>query len=345
MRLNIQSKMALYLASFVLGIWFLYLVRHTLTPFVLAMVFAYLFNPLINFFNRRFRLPRSLSIFVVYIILIGSFIFSLSLLTRTIITESESIRNSFETYISSIQKDVKQLPDWIQPYITDYIDYFNNNRLFGNIVFSPFPFVTKAFIGIVNFFIFLFSAFFFLKDGGKMVEKLVNVLPRRNRDEILQLFKRINDILGSYLRGQLILIASMVIMLFASFSILGVKYALTIALFSAVFEIVPFIGPLTAGVIGTFFIMISGSPINFYLTPVQIAIVSAAIYYVSRQIQDYLIAPYVIGKVTKLHPLVILFSVLAGEQIYGIIGLLLAIPIAASLKVIYGFLLEKVNNK
>ena len=164
-------------------------------------------------------------------------------------------------------------------------------------------------------------------------------------DDPVSVLKRINDVLSSYLRGQLILIGSMVVMLFISFSILGVKYALTISLFSAVFEIVPFIGPVAAGAIGTFIIVISGGQINFYLSPAQVAIIVITIYYVSRQIQDYLLAPYVIGKATKLHPLIILFSVLAGERIYGIMGVLLAVPVAASIKIVYEFIFDKINNK
>lgn len=317
--------------------------RHILTPFIVAMIFAYLFNPLINFFSNKFRVPRTLSILLVYILLIISGIFTVLLLSRLIIRESASISKSISSSVESLRENSQSLPEWVQPYVTDYLDFASSGPFLPGRV-SPFPLFTRAFTGVLNVFIFLFSAFFFLKDNRKMRDRFVSAIPAEHRDDAALLIRKINIVLSSYLRGQIILIAAMVIMLYGSFLALGIKFALTLAVISALFEIVPLIGPVASAILGTFIIVITGGVGNFYLSPIQTIAVVVGIYYVSRQIQDYLIQPFVVGRATRLHPLLILFSVLTGQHLYGILGIILAVPVAATLKIIYEFVLGKIRQ-
>lgn len=344
MTLNFRLRNIFYVTSLVLSVWFLYLVRSILTPFILAIIFAYIFNPLISLSEKKLRFPRTISILIVYIILIGSAIFIVDLFTRSIFGEFVSITTNFNNFLTSIKTELNTLPEWLSPYVADYIDFFSKNQPFGKSP-SPIPLFSRAFFGVVNFFVFLFSSFFFLKDGGKMIDRLLLLVPSEYRVDASILLKRINNVLSKYLRGQMILIASMIIMLFLSFHFLGVKYALSISIFSSLFEIVPIIGPIAAGIVGTFIIIISGGITAFEVNQLQTVLIVAIVYLVSRYLQDYLILPYVIGKVTKLHPLIILFSVLAGERIYGVIGVLLAVPTAATIKIVFGFILDKINEK
>lgn len=344
MNVTIRLRNIFYAVTIILVIWFLLQVHQILTPFIIAMMFAYIFNPLINFFSNKIKIPRTLSILLVYIILIASVIATVSLITQSIVRESVSIRNNLESFFSNARHDLAYSPNWIKPFFQDFADYFSRNPLASAVASSPFPFFTKAFSGILTFFAFLFAAFFFLKDYKKMLEKIVSLAPLEYRGDFEILIKRINNVLSSYLRGQIILIISMIVMLLICFYILGIKYMMTIAVFSAVFEIVPILGPIVAGVLGTFVIVATGGIQNFEFDTITAILIIAAIYYVSRQIQDYLIAPFVIGKATKLHPLIILFSVFAGEHIGGILGVLLAVPIAASIKISYQFITERIRG-
>jgi len=132
--------------------------------------------------------------------------------------------------------------------------------------------------------------------------------------------------------------------LFVALSIFGVRFALIMAIFSGFAEIVPLIGPIVAGAVAMLVVFVTGNN-NFSLQPSTAALVVAAIYFVVRQFQDYFVTPHVMGKIAKLHPIVILFAVLAGEHTAGILGLILAVPIAAILKIFLEFFLEKVNNR
>ncbi|MCL6096184.1 MAG: AI-2E family transporter, partial [Patescibacteria group bacterium] len=149
---------------------------------------------------------------------------------------------------------------------------------------------------------------------------------------------------GSYLRGQVFLVLLVSLVLFIALSILGVKFALILAIFSGLAEIVPIIGPIVAASLAAIVAFIGGTS-NFSLAPLQTAIAVVVIYTVVRQLQDYLVNPYIMGKITKLHPLVILFAVLAGEHTAGILGLILAVPIAGVLRIFLEFSLDKINGK
>lgn len=345
MNININLRTIFYIATGILIVWLLFLNRTILTPFILAMIFAYIFTPLINLFYKRLRIPRIVSIILVYILLIGSAILVTDLITRAVIKDFLGLRSNFDGFVMSLQRDINTLPDIVRPYVQDYIDYYAGNNVVEKTPISPLPLFSRAFFGILSLFIFLFSSFFFLKDGHKMIDRLLSIFPEKNRKEISDVLIDINKALANYLRGQMVLIASMIIMLGVSFNILGVKYALTISILSSIFEIVPIIGPIVAGVIGTFIIVISGGVMHFQLNMLQTAVIVALIYLVSRYLQDYLITPFVIGKATKLHPLIILFSVIVGQHLYGVLGVILAVPVAATVKIVYEFLLDKVNKK
>jgi predicted PurR-regulated permease PerM len=134
------------------------------------------------------------------------------------------------------------------------------------------------------------------------------------------------------------------LVLFICLTIIGVKFALILAIFSGFAEIVPIIGPIFATAVAAIVAYMGGTS-NFGLDPFRTALVVIAVYFVVRQIQDYLINPYIMGKITKLHPLIILFAVLAGEHTAGILGLLIAVPLAGVIKIIFEYSLDVITDK
>lgn len=342
--MSIGPRNFFVLIILLLTLWFLYLQRGILTPFILALIFAYILDPLITYFSKYLKFPRTISIILVYLILIFSVGFISYIFTKSILGESQNIQKTIISALPSITKVYNSLPSWTKPLLGSF-NVVSSEQVSKLLAFSPFPFVSGAFFGIINFFIFLFAAFFFLKDGKRMVERGLLLVPNENRVEITILLRRINSVLGGYLRGQLILILTMTIMLFVVLNLLGAKNALTIALFTGIFEIIPFLGPIITTAFSVFLITISGGYSALHLNLIQTVILTVVVFYVARLIQDYFIAPYIIGRITKLHPLVILFSVLAGQYLYGILGVLLAVPIAATIKIVLAYVSDKVNTR
>jgi predicted PurR-regulated permease PerM len=322
--------------------WFLYLERAILTPFIAAAIFAYIFNPIVNFFSRHLKLPRALSVLIIYLAIVFIVAMAGLAFSGRIVEESMELKQEAATITKTAKNQINNLPDWLKPTVNDTLTSFEK----GTFISYPkvISFVPQAFSRILSFIIFLFAAFYFLKEGRNMFDKMLNFVPNDYKVEVDILIRKINSVLGGYLRGQIFLIFFVALALFISLTILGVKFALILAVFSGFAEIVPIIGPIVAASVAALAAFIGGGS-NFGLAPLQMALAVVVVYAVVRQIQDYLINPYVMGKITKLHPLIILFAVIAGQHIAGIVGLILAVPIAGVIKIIFEYSLDKINSE
>jgi predicted PurR-regulated permease PerM len=340
--MTLRLRSAFLIATGVLVLWFLYLERAILTPFILAAIFAYIFNPLVNFFSHRLKLPRTLSVLIIYLVIISIIISSGIALSKRVMEESSELGKQVTAITQTAKTQISSLPDWLKPTIDDALKTFESTKTFSySSVFSVFP---KAFSGILSLIIFLFAAFYFLKQGRGMSDRALNFVPNDYKVEVDILIRRINAILGGYLRGQLFLVFFVSLVLFIFLMILGVKFALILAVFSGFAEIVPIIGPIVAVTVAASVAFLGGTA-NFGLSPIQLAIWIIIIYTVVRQVQDYFVTPHVMGRITQLHPLIILFAVIAGGHTAGIIGLVLAVPIAAVVKIIFEYSLNKINDR
>lgn len=339
--MTMRLRTAFLISLGFLLLWFFYLEREILTPFVLAGIFAYVFNPVVNFLSHKIQFPRALSIVIIYIFLIGIIVVLGMFLSGRILEESSQLSLYIREIAEATNKQIQNLPDWMQPTVKDAVISMQKSKIFSpEYLFSLFP---QALSRFVSFLLFLFTGFFFLKDGGAMIQRLLSLIPNDFKFDVDIVFQRINAVLNGYLRGQLFMIFLMSLVLFIALSILGVRFSLILAIFSGVAEIVPIVGPIVATSIAAIVALFGGTA-NFGLTPIQGAAVVIVIYTVARQLQDYFIIPYIMGKITKLHPFIILFSVIAGEHLFGALGLVLGVPIAAVLRILLEYSLDKINN-
>src|SRR3989344_598531 len=340
--MTLRLKFIFFITIGVLVLGFLYIQREILTPFIFAAIFAYIFNPIVNILHRKLKVPRTASVIVIYILIIGMIVGGGILFSKRAVDESSQFRYQITQITKNAKAQINNLPDWIRPTLNDTLATIEkSNNLTYPSVYSFFP---EVFSRIIGFIIFLFATFYFLKEGGSMFDRIINLVPNKYKIEVDILLKKINSILGSYLRGQIFLVILISLVLFICLSVIGVKFALILAIFSGFAEIVPIIGPIFAATVAAIVAYMGGQS-NFGWDPFQTAIVVVIVYTVVRQIQDYLINPYIMGKITKLHPLIILFAVIAGEHVAGIVGLILAVPIAGILKIIFEYSMDLIEDK
>lgn len=339
--MTIRLRSAFFIVFGLIVLWFLYLERAILTPFIVASIFAYIFNPLVNFFYHKIKLPRTLSVVIIYLAIVSLVVFLGTLLTGRILEESFSFKGYLVSLTQTTKSQISALPDFLQPAIREAIVSLEKTRFTPASVFVIFP---QAISGIANFFIFFFSGFYFLKEGRSIFDKFLNFVPNDYKIEVEILLRKVNSVLAGYLRGQIILVFLVSLILFIALSILQVKFALILAIFSGIAEIIPIIGPITAGAVAALAVFLTGTS-SFGLAPIQVALVIIIVYFVVRQFQDYFITPHVMGKIVKLHPLIIFFAVISGGHIAGILGIILAVPIAATLRILIEFSLDKINER
>lgn len=312
--------------------------RALLTPFILGAIFAYLFNPTVNFFSEKIKLPRGISVIIIYLLIVSIVVGAATILTRQFLAESDDIRSYITAFAVNAKQELHTLPEFIRPTVNDFI--LSIPKFQSGTAVSLLPFFPKAFSRFIGFLIFVVSGYYFLKEGNSIFERGLVYVPTKYRVDVEILLRKINSVLGGYLRGQIFLVFLMSVVTFIALSIMGVRFALLIAIFSGFAEIVPVIGPITAGALATLVVLLTGT-VNFGFSPVVGASIVILIYFVLRHAEDYFVIPQVMGKITKLPPFVIFFAVVAGGHLWGIMGLILAVPVAAIIRILLEFFTDQ----
>lgn len=329
-----------YLAVGILAVLLAYFSREILAPFVLAAIFAYILNPLVSFLSRRTRLPRVWSVALVYVILIGILTAVILNVGVRLIEESDQFAKEAKVLLRETSSQTAALPYWFQPVAVDILESVRSSLLLPQKrVVAYLPGALNRTISVL---VFLVATFYFLKDGHRFLESILGLFPNKLRQELELIMQKINKVLGDYLRGQLFLILIMSVLTYVGLLLIGVRYALILSIFTGFAEIIPFVGPLlAAGVAVT--VAVSDQFSRITPSPFLDAVAVASLYTVLRQIEDLFIIPQVMGRMTKLHPLAILVSVLVGGHLFGMVGFLVAVPIVASLNVVLGHIHEKTS--
>ncbi|MCL4397707.1 AI-2E family transporter [Patescibacteria group bacterium] len=329
--MKIERRHLLYIIFGLALLAVLYAVRSVLMPFILAAIFAYLLNPLVTFLTHRLKLPRPLAIALIYILIIGGLAAIAINVGVRFGQESDEFAAEARNFIRQTNSQITLLPEWLQPFALDAFESVRASLLLPNRRVTAY--LPGALNRTVSLLVFLVAAFYFLKDGHSFQKNLLNFLPAKTREEGTEILAKINQVLGNYLRGQLLLIAIMAVFTYIGLILIGVRYALILAIFTGFAEIVPLIGPVMAAAVAT---IVAFTDQFSRLGPVPFLDVIAVIslYTVLRQAEDLFIIPQVMGRATKLHPLLVMFAVLAGGHLFGVVGYVLAVPVVASIKVI-----------
>ena len=313
-----------------------YLARQTIFIFILALFFAYMLTPVIDFIDRKLtkgRVPKNLVVALAYVVFIGALAGVGFIIGSVVAEQAASLTKSLPALVQ--QKDPLHfpLPDWLEPMRARIIEAIRAQV--SNLNNSAFPLIQKAAQEVLShaevpLYIVLVPilGFFFLKDGTRIKDTVLiwasaDTGKRLVLDEILA---DIHTLLGSYIRALVILSLATFVSYTIVLSLAGVSYAILLGLLAALLEFIPVIGPLAVGVI---IVLVAGFTGFGHIS----WIVGFLLLY--RLFQDYVLSPYLMSSGVELHPLLILFGVLAGEQIAGVPGMFLSVPVIATLRVVY----------
>lgn len=322
--------------------WFIYLERAILTPFILAAIFAYILNPLIDFLSDKTKIGRVIFIVLFYILLFSLLGWAGTFLTKEIFGQVKELANRAQFLLVNADSQIATLPVFLQDPVKDSIA-----SLEEALKIEPttiWPLFSGAATRVFSVITFLFASFYFLKDGKHFIEKFILLFRGENKIEVEILLRRVNGVLGNYLRGQLLIVIIMATLGTILFSLLGAKFFLILGLTIGLAEIIPMIGPIIAGAIVVIVSTFDGVS-RFGAVPLYDGLIMLAAYTILNQIENYFIVPQIMGKITNLHPLVIFFSVLAGGHLFGILGFILAVPTVATLRILLEYSLDKLASK
>jgi len=311
---------------------------------VLSVFFAYLIDPIVKLIRKPFKfasierfMPRSLAIGIAYVVVFAGVGVAISNIAPRVIEQGKEFGTNLPAYTKAIQQQANQLnqrfdrlkiPDEVQAKINEKVTSFGeaSTLTLGSFVLSSVTFVPWLLLIPI-------LAFFFLKDVNLLRLGVLRAFPAgRWRFRAEMVMQDVNTTLAAYTRAQLISCFLIGLICTSGFYLLGLKYALLLGILAGIFEFVPLLGPASIGLIVILTAAASDDPWK--------ALYSAIFLVVLRIIHDYVTYPRIVRGGIHLHPLVIILSVLAGEQVAGIPGVFLAIPIVAILTVFYRHVLE-----
>ncbi|RYE05898.1 MAG: AI-2E family transporter [Rickettsiaceae bacterium] len=343
--------MLFWLVIFAAFSTFILFFSKVLMPFFIALVFAYLLNPMLSKVCLKYNIPRNIAASLVIIVVISTFI-AISLLIMPIIYQQLSVlitkipiyRYYIQTeIIPALVEKVENLDPKIANQITSSIQNFTNN--FFLVLASLFNNVWNYTIATLNVITVILLVpiilLYLLLDWPKIICYLEDLLPIESKYKIKQILFAIDDALSAYIRGQLKICALLSVYYGVGLSILGIDLGLLIGIVSGFFIIVPFVGILISYLLATLIGYFS------FVGSVYQVIYITLLYGTGYLIEGYLLTPKIIGKKIGLHPLWIMLSVFINGSLFGIIGMFFAIPLASIIKVLLGQGIEyyKLSNR
>jgi predicted PurR-regulated permease PerM len=306
----------------------LWLARGIVGPFVVAAVLAYAFSPVVTAAQVRTGLPRALVIGIGYVVVLGALAVLALVAANRIDAELRELSAGGNDIIgSALHKLFGDSVDIAGQQIQmDDLAAEIKRSIHGVSPSDALQMAVQAVDVALQAVLALIVMFYFLLDGRRFGEFALRFLDRSQRADALRISHRIHVVLGRWIRGQLLLIGLVAAVLYLILGpVLHVPYALILGILSGFLEIVPLLGPLIAATIA--------GTVAFSTRGTDTTIAVLAVYIVLRQIEDQVVMPLVIGRAVHLHPVVTIFAVLVGLSAWGVLGGLLAVPVAAALNV------------
>ena len=349
MKFSSTTKVVILGLIALVALFFLARVRGVLWPFLWAIIVAYVLYPSVDWVASRTRWPRRLVAAIIFFLGLGLLGFALAelrilfthqlrdfiiTLPKTLAYAQGYLFGPQRTHIFGIPVDPKSIQEQAALALNDLRNYLSGQAV---------PIITQTVELVAQFVLFLIATFYLLLEMDRIGPALVKIFPRRYRLEVLPLLREINQVLGAYIRGQLLLIVIMAGVTWVALTILGVRYALVLGVVTGVLEIFPLVGPVTAASLAALTALFQPTA-SFGWTNLTLAIVVIVVYTVLRYAEDYLVVPHVIGSIVALHPLVVIFALICGGALAGMLGLLLAVPTVAMLRILGGYLYSKLTE-
>jgi predicted PurR-regulated permease PerM len=318
---------------FALAVVLIYAIRDALVTFTLAIFLALLLSPLVSIVDHftSVQVPRTVALMVVYILMIAAFAAVLMGIASAVAVDARALSVRLPDALHSDPLGGLPLPAWLDParerlgyWLHEQLDRLGNNALsiIGQALQQLFTRLGAA-VGAV---LVPILAFFFIKDGKKLHDEFIHRVDRKHQLLVHQILQDLHRLLSQYLRA-LVILSGVAFAFYAVFlSLTGAPYAVLLAGVAGVLEFIPAVGPFIAMVIIGAVGLFSG------YTHWALLLIFLVVY---RVAQDYILQPLLLSSGMRIHPLLIIFGILAGGELGGIPGIFFSIPLIATLRLIF----------
>ena len=316
------------------------IVSSIITPIIVAYVFYYMLNPLVNFFEKKMSrfIGSLLAIFVgiitVLIVIVG--------VVPIIVEQTQNLITALPRYIEVVKGYLEEYSD--NAYVQVVVEYVNNNLNVSKISEKLVSIATSVAQGVVSsisstasvLVTMPFVLFFLLKDASHFNKFVISLLPKKLEKPVAETIDEIDDKVGSYIQGQMLVSLCIGVMLFIGYNIIGLHYAFSLATIAAFLSIVPYLGPVIA---------ITPAMLVAASTSWVMVVKMLVVWGIVQFLEGNIISPNIMGRSMNMHPLTVIFVILIGVNIAGVVGAILGIPVYSILKVLVGKLLLSIRDR
>ncbi|MCT8400152.1 AI-2E family transporter [Weissella cibaria] len=305
-------------------------------PIIIAGVFYYLLNPIVDWAERRYKMSRVATITVQFLVLLVLIVWGLAVFIPWLSDQIVGLINHWPEYWRALVKMIDQLTadkrfadvnkwfnqtnsdisKWVQNYSAEYA----KKGIHG--VSSVVGTLTSAIITIVTFPLILF---YLLKDGHQMPNYMAKFLPPQARGSFLDTIGEINKQISNYIRGQLSVAFAVMVMFAIGYTIIGLPYGWLIAISAGLLNLIPFLG--------SFLAMVPAVVVGLFVSPMMLVYVFI-VFMIEQTLEGKVIAPKLLGNSLKVHPVTVVVILLSAGNIFGLAGVVFGIPGYAIAKVL-----------
>lgn len=339
----IESSKGIWLAVFVIVSVLIYLLAPILMPFLSAAVLAYIADPLVDKLEKK--MSRTLSVSIVFLVLSSIAVVLLLILLPLFEKQIIVLAEKLPLYIDRAQNYLLPL---LKQHLGIDVGLFDLNtlkqtlsdywRTAGGIAANILASISHSGLvlagWVANFLLMLVVTFYLLRDWDLLIARIHVLIPRKNELTIVALAKESDEVMGAFFRGQLLVMVVLSMVYTIGLMIVGLDTALLIGAISGMVSFVPYLGFIVGIVIASIAALMQFQEIIplFYV---------AIVFLVGQMLEGMLLTPWLVGDKIGLHPVAVIFAVLAGGQLFGFVGILLALPIAAVIAVVLRHIHER----
>ena len=331
------------------GGWLVYLLAPVITPFAISAALAYLGDPFVDrlekFSIRRWKVGRTLAVSIVFVLMLSLLTVVLLILIPLLVEQIRLLIHLFPRWIEWFSgtglpwlagKLGFELTDFDPAQFTQVLkDYW---REISSAAFRVVDYISRGGMAVAalltNLILIPVVTFYMLRDWDPLIRAIHDLLPRNMESEISSTAKEVDEVLGAFFRGQLIVMLALGLIYSIGLSVVGIDLAILIGMGAGLLSIVPYLGSIVG-------VLVAAGAAIFQFQDVFHLVMVLLVFGAGQSAEGMYLTPKLVGDRIGLHPVAVIFAVLAGGQLFGFLGILLALPVAAALNVLVRRMLLK----
>ncbi len=314
-KIEISHRTIIFIAFLVGFLWFIYFIRDIILQLFVAILIMSILNPTVTKL-QKIKIPRLVSVLIVYFLILGFISVSLAFMIPPFIEQTTTFANSLPKYFEDLD---------IPPSVAETMAR-EVTILFSGLPSQIIKISVSIFSNVLSILAVFIFALYFLITREKLDEQIAKLFKNgESKEKIDRVINKMEEKLGGWARGEIVLMVLVGLLTYTGLTIIGVPFAIPLALIAGILEIIPSIGPIAAA--------IPAIIVGFGVSTLT-GLATAALGILVQQIENYVFVPKVMEKSVGVHPIITLLSLIIGFKIAGVVGAMLSVPIAITSKIL-----------